>query len=86
MGYDPEKHFPSFKFFCVAKLTVTDKRNTLILPEYHRKGLGTCLTMHCNDIADMAGQPTFVLSVKRAWKMLERTGFVLFEKIRSALV
>lgn len=37
--------------------------------------------MHCNDIADQAGQPTFVLSVKRAWKMLESTGFVCGEKV-----
>lgn len=48
-----------------------------MLPAYHRRGLGTWLTAYCNNIADQAGRPTFVLARPKAWKMLERTGFVL---------
>lgn len=54
-----------------------DKRNTILTPTYHRKGLGTRLTAHANSIADEAGHPTFVQARPKAFKMLETTGFVL---------
>lgn len=60
-----------------ANLTLTDKRNTLMLPAYQRRGLGTWLTEYCNSFADEAGKPTFVLARPKAWGMLERTGFEL---------
>lgn len=52
-----------------------------MLPEYHRRGLGTWLTRYCNDLADQVGQPTYVIGRPKAWKMLEVTGFELLQTI-----
>jgi GNAT superfamily N-acetyltransferase len=57
------------------------KRNTLLHPAYHGRGLGQLMTQHANAIADEAGQPTFVLARPNAYRMLENTGFQLGETV-----
>jgi hypothetical protein len=60
----------------------TVKRNTILHPTYHGRGLGQLMTRHANAVADEEGQPTFVLARPMAYRMLENTGFVLGETVR----
>ncbi|KUJ21521.1 uncharacterized protein LY89DRAFT_777949 [Mollisia scopiformis] len=68
-GYDPDKHF--------------HRKGTMVLPEYQRKGLGTMLNAHCNDLADKAKAATYVAARPNSLPMLQKSGFKILadEKI-----
>lgn len=60
-GYDPSKHF--------------HRQGTNTHPSHQRKGLGTMLSLRCNEIADKAGAKTYVVSRPNSLRMLQKTGF-----------
>jgi GNAT superfamily N-acetyltransferase len=59
-----------------------DRNGTFVLPEYQRKGVGTMLSLVCNEIADRAGSKTFVTARPNSLHMLQKTGFeILAENV-----
>lgn len=59
----------------VTNLTSTDRQGTNTHPNYQRKGLGTLLSLRCNEIADKAGAKTYVVGRPNSLRMLHKTGF-----------
>lgn len=47
----------------------------MVHTDYQRKGLGSLLTRHCNEIADKAGGRTFVIARPASKHMFESHGF-----------
>ncbi len=54
---------------------ILDRKGTMVHPDYQRKGLGSWLTRHCNEVADKIGGKTFVVARPSSKHMFESQGF-----------
>ena len=54
---------------------ILDRKGTMVHPDYQRKGLGSWLTRHCNEVADKTGGKTFVGARPSSKRMFESQGF-----------
>lgn len=53
----------------------TDRKGTMIHPDFQKNGFGTFLTRYCNAIADKDGLRTFVPARPTSLKMFKSNGF-----------
>lgn len=63
-GFDNTKHFrrhPPLPYLWNDSLTIlSERQNTMVLPEYQRRGLGRLLSQKCSEIADAGKAATYV--------------------------
>jgi N-acetylglutamate synthase-like GNAT family acetyltransferase len=52
-----------------------DKKGAMVYPDYQRKGRGSWLTRHCNEVADRTGDKIFVVARPSSKHMFESHGF-----------
>lgn len=77
-GYDPSKPFRKNSPRTSHLLNLrprTDRQGINTHPSYQRRGLGTTLSLLCNEIADKAGAKTYVVGRSNSLRMLQKTGF-----------
>lgn len=61
--------------FQLLRLTLLDRKGTMVLPAFQKMGLGTYLTQHCNAISDKTGDKTWVPARPSSIKMFRQQGF-----------
>ena len=53
----------------------TDRKGTMIHPDFQKRGFGTALTYHCNAISDRTGGKTYVPARPSSNHMFRQCGF-----------
>ena len=77
-GYDPQTDYrtpPHIPVSYIHLLRGTDRKGTMIHPNFQKRGFGTYLTQHCNSISDKTGGKTWVLARPTSVKMFRQCGF-----------
>ncbi|RDW82377.1 hypothetical protein BP6252_03489 [Coleophoma cylindrospora] len=84
-GYDMEHDYrkkslpiPWLDAVCGYKLTLApriDRKGTMVLPDYQKRGFGRVLTHHCNEISDKTGGRTFAPIRPNSRKLFSSMGY-----------
>ena len=81
-GYEPQTDYRKDSFFSESSLHInwsrifwTDRRGTMIHPDFQKRGFGTFLARHCNDVVDKTGGKTWVFARPSSLKMFKQCGF-----------
>ena len=62
---------------------ILDRKGTMVLPEFQKRGFGTYLTRHCNAISDKSGDRTWLPSRPNSIHMFKNEGFKVMGTLDS---
>lgn len=57
----------------------------MVHPDYQNRGLGSQLTIHCNELADEAGAKNWIVSRTSTLNCFQRFGFTVVGKVGQDL-